>query len=106
MQVYINYPNPHITIHSDTSCNEIFKQHKEGQRKIKVTPTSLKGVLLNFIQDKYDFKTEKVYNDMWLDITLKNYEQEIGFVHIIQAILGQRYKPLYDAPVSIHCGRQ
>jgi hypothetical protein len=76
---------------------------KSGQRIVEVNPSTLKNVLSQFINDTYDFKSEAQLNDLWLDISLSTHEQEIGFVHIIQAILGQRYKPLGSAPISEHC---
>jgi len=103
MQVYINYPNPHFTIHKDSSCPQIQIHQKSGQRIIKVNSVNLKSVLSQFVKDAYDFKSEAQLNDLWLDISLSTHEQEIGFVHIIQAILGQRYKPLGTAPINKHC---
>jgi hypothetical protein len=103
MQVYINYPNPHITIHKNASCRQIKKQQKDEQRHIKVRITNLDDVLTKFINEDYEFKSEKLYNDLWLDISLDNYELEIGVLRTIQAIIGQRYKPLSNAPITIHC---
>jgi hypothetical protein len=103
MQVYINYPNPHFTIHKNASCQLIHLHQKGGQRIVKVRVTTLKNVLNSFINDTYDFKAEAQWNDLWLDISLSTPEQEIGLVHVIQAILGQRYKPLGNAPISFHC---
>ncbi len=103
MLVYINYPNPHFTIHKNSSCQQIHKQQKSGQRLVQVNSATLKNVLRQFIDDAYDFKSEAQLNDLWLDISLPTREQEIGFIHMVQAILGQRYKPLGDAPISEHC---
>lgn len=103
MLVYINYPNPHITIHNDASCQQIQIHQKTGQRRIQIRPASLKSVLNDFIVDKHDFEPMKEYNDMWLDITLDSPDQEFGIVYVIQALLGQRYSPLANAPVNIHC---
>jgi len=103
MKVYINYPNPHFTIHKNASCKQIQSHQKSGQRVVSVNAVTLKKVLSAFIEDAYDFKAEAQWNDLWLDISLSTSEQEIGFVHVIQAILGQRYKPLRRAPISFHC---
>jgi hypothetical protein len=103
MQVYINYPNPHFTIHKDSACQQIHMHQKSGQRIVKISPATLKNVLSQFINDAYDFKSKAQRNDLWLDVSLSTPEQEIGFIHIIQAILGQRYRPLSNASISIHC---
>ena len=103
MHVYINYPNPHITIHNNASCLQIQKNRKTGQRRVQIRPANLKAVLNDFIVEKYNFKAEKNYNDMWLDISLDTKDQEIELVDEIQAVLGLRYKPLKNAPVNVHC---
>jgi hypothetical protein len=103
MQVYINYPNPHFTVHKNVSCQRIHLHKKVEQRIVQVSAATIKRILNAFINDSYDFKAEAQWNDLWLDIKLSTPEQEIGLVHIIQLILGQRYKPLSNAPISIHC---
>ena len=103
MQVYINYPKPHITVHKDTSCRQIQMHQREDQRHVKVRLTNLDDVLTKFINEDYEFGSDKRINDLWLDISLDTYEQEMGLVHTLQAILGQQYKPLSNAPITIHC---
>jgi len=103
MYVYINYPNPHLTIHKNISCPQIQMHQKSGQRIVKISPATLNNVLSQFLNNAYDFRAEPELNDLWLDISLSTREQEVGFVHVIQAILGQRYRPLSDAPISTHC---
>ena len=87
MQVYMNYPRSHFTIHRDALCNEIQKQKKKGQRQIVVRRTNLKTVLSDFINEKYVFKAEKEFNDLWLDINLDSLEQEVGFVYLAFAVV-------------------
>jgi hypothetical protein len=103
MQVYINYPNPHFTICQNSSCQQIHMHQKSGQRIVKVNTSTLKNILSQFVNDAFDFKSEAQLNDLRLNISLSTSEQEIGFVHIVQAILGQRYKPPGSAPISEHC---
>lgn len=103
MQVYINYPNPHFTVHHDSACQQIHMHQKQGQRTVQVNPESLKYVLGQLVNDAYEFKSEAQFNDLWLDVSLSTPEQEIGFVHIVQAVLGQRYKTLGKAPLTEHC---
>jgi hypothetical protein len=103
MQVYIKYPNPHFTVHLNGTCKQIHMHKKGGQRIVNIRAATLKRVLTAFIKDAYDFRAAALWDDLWLDISLSTPEQEIGLVYVIQAILGQRYKPLGNAPVSIHC---
>ena len=103
MYAYINYPNPHITIHQDRSCPMIGMHDKAGQRVILVTSNTAPDVLRDFIDQKYRFAASRELNDMWLSIDLDTYDQEIGFVNIIQILLGRRYTPLATAKIDVHC---
>lgn len=103
MQVYINYPNPHITIHQDVNCGQIQMHNIQNQRQFRVRMSNLRSTLKDFQNNKHLFKAEQFYNDMWLDISLDTIDQEIGLIHVLQAILGQKYSPLADAPVNRHC---
>jgi hypothetical protein len=103
MHVYLTYPNTHITIHKDNTCGQIHMHHKQGQRRVSINMVALRFVLADFINEKYAFKAEKRFNDLWLEINLDTFEQELGLVHVIHAILSQRYSPFTDAPVIEHC---
>lgn len=101
--VYINYPNPHITIHRDPTCGRIQQHQRPGQRVGRIDISSLEGFLAGAIQGQISFAAEAGLNDIWLEIDLPTPEQEIGLVHIFQALIGQRYTPLSTAPVDLHC---
>jgi hypothetical protein len=79
-------------------------QRKVNQRVITVTLNTLPQVLTEFIERQHSFAPNVAANDMWLDIDLASVEQEEGFVHIVQALLGLRYRPLSNnALVRVHC---
>ncbi len=40
MKAYLNYPNPHMTLHSDSTCAEIGKMQKAGQRDVTINRAS------------------------------------------------------------------
>ncbi|MBF8283604.1 MAG: hypothetical protein HW378_2519 [Anaerolineales bacterium] len=102
MKVYINYPDPHLTIHRNPECSSIQLHQVEGQRHIEVTMQRLREELSHFINNQYHFG-QPPDNDLWLDITLSTPEQEVGLVYIIQAILSLSYTPFMHAPVKEHC---
>lgn len=102
MQVYVNYPDPHFTMHRDPHCPEIRKNQKPGQRRVVVHMGTLGQVLSDFISSKYRFASNRTANDLWLEISLATPEQEKGVVYVIQALLGLRYTPFADAPVYEH----
>jgi len=103
MRVYINYPNPHITIHRNPDCLEIHKHRKEDQRTVTITVYTLPEALSDFIGKKYKFAASSSHNDLWLDISLNTPKQEESLVHVIQMILGLQYKPFEHAPITDHC---
>lgn len=103
MDVYINYPNPHFTIHNNPQCSEIQKHNKPKQRIITVNNQNLGQALTQFINNQHTFSSKALGNDMWLEVNLSSTQQNIGFVFVIQAILGMIYQPLSNAPVTFHC---
>jgi len=104
IHAYINYPNPHLTIHCDAGCQSIRVSQKSDQRQFAISEDSLATVLSDFIRGDVPFAATAAVNDLWLRIDLRTREQEVGVVNVIQALLGKRYVPLRDAPVSIRCG--
>ena len=103
MYVYINYPVPHFTIHSNLQCSEIQKHNKANQRMIRVDNQNLGQVLGQFIDNQHVFSSNASENDMWLEVNLVSPQQNIGLVFIVQGILGINYQPLASAPVTFHC---
>jgi hypothetical protein len=101
--VYINYPNPHFTIHGNPSCTFLNRPRKEHFRIITVNDSNLKEVLADFVSNKHDFASDRTKNDMWIELDLAHSEEEDGVLSTIRILLGQRYKPLKDAPIKRHC---
>lgn len=103
MDVYVNYPNPHFTVHSNAQCVEIQKHQKANQRTVIVDNQNIGQVLSKFISNEYKFSSTALENDMWLKINLSSAQHNASFVFIVQAILGTNYKPFSNAPVTFHC---
>jgi hypothetical protein len=103
MWVYVNCPNPHFTVHRDPACRMIQLHGKVNQRVRRVTSDTLGGLLSELIDRRMRFAAQKGLNDLWLEVNLDTPEQEMGLVHIGQAILGRRYRSLATAPVKKHC---
>jgi hypothetical protein len=103
MWVYVNYPNPYFTVHRDASCTMIQMQGKPNQRVYRVSMRTLGDFLAEVIDGSMPFAAQRALNDVWLEVNLQTPEQEIGLVHVLQAILGGRYSPLAGAPIQTHC---
>lgn len=103
MKVYVNYPNPHITKHSDPACGMVRMQRKPDQRIVAVTSGNAAAILAALERGDYRFAATKETNDLWLDLNLTTRADEDSFVERVRDVLGQRYAPLAHAPISDHC---
>jgi len=103
MWLYINYPNPHFSIHRNPACPMIQMHRVPGQRLLRVIPANLGDFLLEFREDRIPFAAQSGLNDIWIEINLHTPEQELNLVHEVQALIGRRYRPLADARIEEHC---
>ena len=101
--VYINYPNPHFTIHCDPNCSKIQMHQVPNQRIFKVDKSDLDKFLSALINQDLRFASQTGLNDVWIRIELDTHNQEVGLVHITQTLIGNRYRPLSNAPIREHC---
>ena len=76
---------------------------KPNQRVRRVAITSLNDLLSEVMDGRLRFASESAFNDVWIEVKLDTPHQEIGLVHVLQAILGWRYSRLASAPVGTHC---
>ncbi len=104
MQVYVNYPYPHITIHTNDKCHQVRVHQKEEQRCFVVRPGNVEAVVGELVSERFVFRSDRDFNDLWLDISLDTSEQDLEFVHRVLTLMGERYERLSRAPISIHCG--
>lgn len=104
INVYINLPNTHITIHQSSECG-LIHAHKSATeaRIVKVEISNLSTELTKFINGEYKFNSSAEFNDMWLEINLDDLAFEIAAVLFIVALLGKVYKPFKGMSPSIHC---
>lgn len=104
INVYINHPNPHITIHQSTNCG-LIHAHKSAaeSRTVKIEISNLSDELAKFVEGEHKFNASKEFNDMWLEVSLDDLAFEIAVVLFIVAQLGKVYKPFKGMSPSIHC---
>jgi hypothetical protein len=102
--VYINHPNPHITIHQSSECGLIHAHKSAAEaRTIKIGLSNLSEELSKFVEGSHKFNSTSEFNDMWLEISLGDLAFEIAVVLFIVAQLGKVYKPFKGMSPSIHC---
>ncbi len=103
LYAYINYPNPHITIHKSSSCGNIQQQHKKSQRVVHLNSNTLSSELLNFKEKHYKFGANPETNDMWLIVDFNPEEIEQGIVDDVLDLLKKHYSPFRKVTPKVHC---
>jgi hypothetical protein len=104
IDAYFNYPNGKVKIHGDGSCPNIRQHRKPDQHVMTVRHDNVGAILTDFIQGNVPFEPKSDRNDLWLSVRLSSNEQTLGLVHVIQAILSNRYTPFERIAVETHCG--
>ncbi len=103
IHVYINYPNPHITIHGQPSCSAIQQQHKQDQRVVDLNRSTLSAELERFAQKHYRFGADAESNDMWLRVEFDGAQFEAHVVEYVRVLLARHYIPFGRIQVEEHC---
>jgi len=101
MKAYLNYPNPHMTLHGKTTCAEIGKMQKPRQRDIPVTQASFTGSI--GLITKLQLAARASLNDVWFTIDFDDPEFDEAVARYIHRLLARRYAPLTGAPITKHC---
>ncbi len=103
LHVYINYPNPHMTIHGDSGCSLIRQSKKPDQRISKITVETLSQELAKFRDKEYSFAPAAILNGIWLDIDLNDSTFERAVAEYVLELIGRYYTPLRGIKSSVHC---
>lgn len=104
INVYINLPNPHITIHQSSDCGMIHAHKSAAEsRTVRIDLINLSQELRWFVVGDHKFNSTVEFNDMWLEIDLGDLAFEIATVLFIVQQLGNLYKQFKGMSPSIHC---
>lgn len=103
MKAYINYPNPHVTIHAKVGCATIQQQHKKGQRVVRLDIGTLSRELNRFAMKEHRFGAQAETNDMWLEVNLGDTTFERAVVEYVKTLLAQHYTPFARIKIDEHC---
>ena len=102
IKTYLNYPNYHISAHTDMSCNAIQKMDKAVQRTISFDPNTFSSEIVRFIRKEHRFASQSEFNDMWLYIDFGNRNFETAVLNYIHILL-EKYKPFAQTDIEWHC---
>lgn len=103
LKAYINYPNPHITIHADAECPTIQQQHKQGQRVVELRVATLSAELERFAAKEHRFAPNPDANDMWLNVEFGDPAFEWAVIEYVRRLLRRHYTPFARIKVDEHC---
>ena len=92
-RAYFNYPDPHVTLHTDQNCSEIGKHKKITQRHVRVDLTSITSAIQYLGSKSFRFAANPARNDLWLSVDFGDREFEEDFVEYIRRQFASRYRP-------------
>jgi hypothetical protein len=103
LHAYINYPNPHLSIHGSASCGNIQQQHKSNQRVVKLNRASFSAAVVAFAEKQHQFGSDASTNDMWLVVDFEDDTFEPQVVEYIRQLLARHYSPFARVTIDRHC---
>ena len=102
LKAYINYPDPHVTVHFNPNCGNIQSQNKVNQRYHKINIETLSTELKKFKTKEHRFGAHP-YNDMWVEIDFQDQEFELAVLEYICVLLEKNYGRFKNLKPGIHC---
>ena len=103
MKAYVNYPNPHMTLHGNLNCLEIGKMQKPQQRVMTINRASFAQAINQLSSINFQLGAQAQVNDVWLSIEFGDSEFEEAVARYACRLLRERYSPLKVAPIKKHC---
>ncbi len=103
IKAYVNYPNPHITIHCNSLCSSIQSQQKPDQRYVKINLETISSELNNFANRYFKFAADSSHNDLWLEIDFEDQKFETEILGYVCRLLGKQYSPFGNIVPQTHC---
>lgn len=103
LNVYLNYPNPRVTVHRNERCSSIQKHQKPGQRVVRLDVACLSVELKKFEEQHYMFAADAANNDMWLEVDFGDAEFERAVVQYVKNVLAAHYTPFGPVTITPHC---
>ena len=102
-KAYINYPEPHVTLHADQRCPEIGKMRKPNQRHAHVNITSFSREVQDLTSKSFRFGADSSINDLWISVDFNDRQFEKAVIDYIHQRLVSRYTPLGRVHPQYHC---
>jgi hypothetical protein len=88
IKAYINYPRPHMTLHTDSTCSDIGKIRKPNQRDVSVTRVSFATAIAQLTGKGFRLGADSSINDVWLSVDFDDAEVEEAVARYVFRSLG------------------
>ena len=102
-RAYLNCPQPHMTLHGDSDCQQVRKMRKVNQRQLTVDRESFTRTITQIRAKEFRLGSDPEVNDFWLSVDFGDPEFEEACVRYAHRLLCQRYSRLKMGPVERHC---
>lgn len=102
LNVYINYPNSRVSIHRDRGCSHIQRNRKMVQRFVKINHENQMEEVERF-RKIHTFRSHRDSNDMWVEINLRNLQDEELILRQILINLSIRYRCFENPQIEQCC---
>jgi len=100
--VFMDYPNPTLTIHRDPSCRLIHRQTIKHvhRREMNIYLENLTDSLLKFKNEEVDFRAEAGWNCLWLKLDFGDFDTEMDrneeniqkYINFISSFVKNQFK--------------
>jgi hypothetical protein len=95
--VYLDYPTSTVSVHTNSTAEQEFRQDVSERRVVRFTPQSLSQELLPFVNQEVPFFAEAVLGCMWLELDFDDELFELSLAKYVVNLLGKRYEPFRKA---------
>lgn len=103
IQVYMDYANPVMNIHSDPNCFAVQRDRAANYRISKITIDTLSEELARFRDRYYRFNAQRDTTSIWLDIDLGDVEFERAVAEYVLKLVAKHHLPLRRIKIGTHC---
>ena len=99
----IDYPTSHVTIHRDPDCVYVGEDTWAQRRKVRLDANTFSTEIKRLAQGDYRLGSGSGNGTLWLQAHFGDQQFEIATIRFVQKLLGQRYKPIREARVTVCC---
>ncbi len=90
-------------LHGQSTCGQIAKMGKPGQRRILINRELIGDELRRFAAKEHRFGADASVNDIWLAVDFADAAFEEAVVEHVHRLIGEHYSPFASVTIEKHC---